>query len=78
MVSDRPQDDYPYDRNLKAAIWRTGTIASVSGDGTRLTVNVPGGQVTNVMFLTSVTTTVGARVALLLDSKTALAIGLVK
>ena len=74
----RPQDQYPYDRNARAAIWRTGTIVSVSGDGTRLTVDTPGGQITNVMFLTSVVTTVGARVVVLLDRDTALAIGLMK
>lgn len=75
----RPQDAYPYDRNARAAIRRIGIITAVSGDGKRLTVTVAGGgSIPNVMLTTNVTATIGARVAIVYDRDTALAIGLMK
>lgn len=72
----RPQDEYPFDRAARSLIWRVGTIAAVSGDGKRLTVTLPGGALTNVMVLTSVTNVaVGASVVVVFDRGNAVAIG---
>jgi len=73
----RPEDEYPYDRNQRALIWRVGTI--VSATTTRLVVDVPGGQLTNVMMLKAVdVTTAGTKVAIVFDRGNAVAIGIVK
>lgn len=75
----RPQDAYPHERDARTAVWRVATIVSVSGDGKRLTVSVPGGgQLSNVMMTADVTATVGARVAVMYDQDTALAFGMMK
>jgi hypothetical protein len=73
----RPQDLYPYERNARACILRIGTVAVVGAS--KLDVDVPGGgRLTGVAQLAGFTATVGARVAVLLDRDSALAIGLVK
>lgn len=73
----RPQDQYPFERNERAVILRIGTVAAITGN--TLTVTTPnGGSMTTVAQLAHFTATVGARVAVLLDRDSALAIGLVK
>ena len=73
----RPEDEYPYDRNQRALIWRVGTI--VSATATRLVVDVAGGQLTNVMMLKAVdVTTAGTKVMVVSDRGKAVAIGIVK
>lgn len=72
----RPEDAYPYERSERAVILRIGTVAAVTGN--TLTITVPGGQLPGVAQLAHFTATVGARVAVLLDRDSALAIGLVK
>lgn len=77
----RTEDEYPFERNARACVLRIGTIASVSGDGRKLTVNVPGGPLPNVSMTTAIdtpTSHIGERVAVLLDRDSALAIGLVR
>ena len=72
----RPQDEYPYVRNERACILRIGTVSAIVGS--KLDINVPGGVLTGVPQLAHFTATVNARVAVLLDRDSALAIGLVK
>jgi hypothetical protein len=72
----RPEDLYPFLRNEHAAVMRVGTV--VSATATRLAVDM-GGGVIDVGYLTQVTNTApGARVTVLLDRDTPLAIGNVK
>lgn len=72
----RTQDAYPFDRNSRAVIIRIGTVAAIVGN--KLDINVPGGVLPGVPQLAHFTATVNAKVAVLLDRDSALAIGLVK
>jgi hypothetical protein len=71
MATILPTDD----RNAWALGLRIGTIVSVSGDATTMTVQIADGQLIDVSTLTSTTTAVGSLVALLLDRDTALVVG---
>lgn len=72
----RPEDEYPFARNERSIVLRIGTVAVVGS--TTLDISVPGGTLAGVPQLAHFTATVGARVAVLLDRDSALAIGLVK
>ena len=70
----RPEDSYQFERNVRAVVFRIGTVAAV-GSST-LDVDVPGGRLTGVA--TTFTPMVGARVVVQLDRDKALAVGPVK
>jgi hypothetical protein len=76
----RVQDEYPFDRNLRACILRVGTVAYLQGDNKHIAVTVPGGTLTDVALVESIdlTNIAGKRVAMLLDRDSALAIGLLR
>lgn len=70
----RPEDEYPYARNERAVIMRTATVTAVHAS--TLDVMLPGGPLPGVP-LGGFTATVGAKVTVLLDRDSALAIGMV-
>jgi len=70
----RPEDEYPYARNERAVIMRTGTVTAVHAS--TLDVLLPGGPMPGVP-LGGFTAIVGENVTVLLDRDSALAIGMV-
>lgn len=70
----RPEDVYPYARNERAVIMRTGTVVAI-GPST-LDIMLPGGLLEDVP-LGGFTAIVGASVTVLFDRDSAVAIGLV-
>lgn len=73
----RVEDRYPFFRNQRAAILRTGTITALSVDRTRADVAVAGGTLAGVPTLRAAYLVVGSTVDVLLDRDAAVVIGAV-
>lgn len=77
----RPQDERLDDRSARAVILQIGTIKAVGTSTLDIDVPGPGGvnsTLTGIAQLSTFTGTVGARVAVLMDSVRALCIGPIK
>ena len=71
----RPEDEYPYDRNARALVSRVGTVTALNG--TKVSVAIPGGTLTDVDTLRApIAYAVNQRVLILLDRNTAIVVGI--
>lgn len=74
----RPQDTFPFERNLRATVQRIGVVSAVAADGSTVDIAVPGGTLTGVPIAEHITAPVGKRVLVLLDRDAAVVVCAIK